>query len=154
MKGNRFYSIPYDARNDPNMKWLRRKFGGIVAYGRWQALLGILYDQGGTVDLSDEVMRGIVSEELELKGSGLDEWIKGLVAVGWLDQTAWESFGKIHSKSVCEQLAFQEGQSNRRRGKTKESAIIDEFVEELVEGNLLDRRAWEDYASTRGKKRK
>ena len=148
MKGNRFYSIPYDARNDPNMKWLRRKFGGIIAYGRWQALLGILYDQDGTVDLNDETMRGIVSEELELKGKGLDEWIKGLVAVGWLDKVAWESFGKLHSESVCEQLAFQEGQADRRRGKTKLTWVINTLIAE----GLLDGQFWEDFAKKHGVK--
>ena len=150
MKGNRFYSIPYDARNDPSMKWMRRKFGGIVAYGRWQALLGILYDQDGTIDLSDDVMQGIVEDELELKGSALADYIQGLVAVGWIDGLAWESFRKVHSSSVCEQLAFQEDQSNRRRGKTKESSLI----AELIDAGVLDRQAWENYASTRGHKRK
>lgn len=146
MKGNRFYSIPYDARNDPTMKWLRRKFGGIVAYGRWQALLGILYDQDGTVDMTDEVMQGIVSEELELKGSNLDEFVSGLVAVGYLDKVAWESFGKLHSESVCEQLAFQEGQADRRRGKTKLSWVINA----LIDAGLLNRQAWEDFAKKHG----
>ena len=117
MKGNRFYSIPYDARNDPKMMLLRMKCGGIAAFGRWQALLGILYDEDATIDVSDETMHRVIEAELELKGDKLDDFIQELVAVGWLDRDAWETFGKVHSASVFEQLHYREAQSaNGSRG--------------------------------------
>lgn len=126
MKGNRFYSIPYDARNDPKMRLLRMKCGGIVAFGRWQALLGILYDEDATIDLSDETMHRVIEAELELNGSKLDDFIQELVAVGWLDGIAWESMGKVHSKSVYEQLNYKEKQSESGakggRGRKKQES--------------------------------
>ena len=73
MDANRFYSVPYDARNDTAMLKLRRKHGGIAAYGRWQALLGVLYDEGGTIDLSDEDNFAMVEREIELDGPDLEE---------------------------------------------------------------------------------
>lgn len=111
MKGNRFYSIPYDARNDPKMKVVRRKCGGIIAFGRWQALLGILYDEDGAIDLSDETMHGVIEEELELKGDKLDEFIGALVAVGWIGREPWERERHVVSGSVYEQLSYKGKQS-------------------------------------------
>ena len=64
MDANRFYSVPYDARNDTAMLKLRRKHGGIAAYGRWQALLGVLYDEGGTIDITDEDNLAMVEQEI------------------------------------------------------------------------------------------
>lgn len=111
MKGKRFYSIPYDARNDPKMKVVRRKCGGIIAFGRWQALLGILYDEDAVIDLSDEAMHKVVEDELELKDERLDEFIDVLAAVGWVDLAMWETRRKVISKSVYEQLDFKGKQS-------------------------------------------
>ena len=145
MKGNRFYSIPYDARNDPTMRRLRMRLGGIVAFGRWQALLGLLYDEDGTIDLTDETMHRVIEAELELNGEKLDDFIQELVAVGWLDGVAWESFGKVHSRSVAEQIEYQRTQADKRKGKTKEA----QFVKELVDAGLLDEGSWQEYAKKR-----
>lgn len=112
MKGNRFYSIPYDARNDPKMKVLRRKCGGIAAFGRWQALLGILYDEDASIDLSDETMHEVIEAELELKGSKLDDFIEELVSIGWIDAGRWKSERHVVSASVYEQLHYKAKQSS------------------------------------------
>ena len=149
LKGNRFYSVPYDARNDPAMKILRLKQGGIVAYGRWQALLGILYDMDGAVDLKDEAAHRMIEAELELKPDRLDEFVQESVAVKFLDAGAWE-LGWASSGSVKEQLARQESQSDRRKGKTQAAQLVDE----LVEAGLLDRAKWEEYEARKARKRK
>lgn len=126
MKGNRFYSIPYDARNDPKMKLLRRKCGGIAAFGRWQALLGILYDEDARIDLSDQTMHEVIEAELELKGAKLDDFIDVLAEVGWVDRGFWEAERHVVSASVYEQLHYKEvrsssgkkgGRGNKRGGK-------------------------------------
>ena len=114
MKGKRFYSVPYDARNDPVMMRVRLSCGGIVAFGRWQALLGILYDMDGIIDLSDEIMHKVIEAELELKGEKLDEFIDVLVAVGWIDTAMWEMQRKVVSRSVVEQLDFNAGGRPRK----------------------------------------
>lgn len=114
MKGKRFYSVPYDARNDPVMMRVRLTCGGIVAFGRWQALLGILYDMDGIIDLSDEIMHKVIEAELELKGEKLDEFIDVLVAVGWIDLAMWEMQRKVVSNSVVEQLDYNAGGRPRK----------------------------------------
>ena len=129
MKGDRFYSVPYDARNDPKTMYVRMKCGGIVAYGRWQALLGILYDQDGTIDLSDEAMHKVIEAELELKGEKLDEFIDVLAAVnvGWIDLTSWKTQRRVTSQSVYEQLHYKDrfsdagkqgGRGNKKEAKS------------------------------------
>ena len=49
MDANRFFSIPYDNRNDVKMRRLRKRLGGYEGYGRWVALLGMLYDEHGNI---------------------------------------------------------------------------------------------------------
>ena len=50
MDANRFFSIPFDNRNDVKMRRLRKRCGGFAAYGRWVALLGMLYDENGILE--------------------------------------------------------------------------------------------------------
>lgn len=112
-----FYSVPYGARNTHNMKIVRMRCGGIVAFGRWQALLGILYESDGVVDLSDEITRKVVEAELELKGKQLDEFIEAVIAVGWVDLTLWRTMQHVVCKGVTDQLAYkQEQSSNGKKG--------------------------------------
>ena len=111
MKAKRFFSVPYDARNDPKMRKLRLKCGGIVAFGRWIALLSVLYDEDALIDLSDETMHRVIEAELELNGSKLDDFIQELVAAGWLDMVAWETQKHVFSESVKEQLEYERRQA-------------------------------------------
>lgn len=116
MKGKRFFSVPFDIADLPDVMELRMRAGGIVALGRWIALLGILYDQGGSVDLSDRYKRKMVARKLELrKANQLEGFVSDLVEVGWIDRTAWEGFGHIVSAGVYEQLGFKEAQAERGR---------------------------------------
>lgn len=112
MDANRFYSIPYDARNDTAMIKLRRKHGGMAAFGRWQALLGVLFDEGGIVDLNDDDNRAMVESEIELKGERLDGFVESCVKYGLLDETYW-AIGKIGSHGVCEELEYRHKQSEK-----------------------------------------
>lgn len=142
MDANRFYSVPYDARNDTAMLKLRRKHGGIAAYGRWQALLGVLYDEGGTIDLSDEDNLAMVEQEIELEGAELDAFIESCVKYGLLSAELW-GIGTIGSRGVCDELEYRRemrdkksnagrkggqasGASRRRSGKGKKDEANDE----------------------------
>lgn len=142
MDSNRFYSVPYDARNDTAMLKLRRKHGGIAAYGRWQALLGVLYDEGGTIDVTDEDNLAMVEQEIELEGAELDAFIESCVKYGLLSAELW-GIGTIGSRGVCDELEYRReirdkksnagrkggqasGASRRRSGKGKKDEANDE----------------------------
>lgn len=118
MDANRFYSIPYDARNDTAMLKLRRKHGGIVAYGRWQALLGILFDEGGVIDVSDEDNRSMVEDEIELKGAKFDAFIESCVKFGLLSYEFAE-IGRIGSKGVCAEIEYRSAMREKKRAAGK-----------------------------------
>ena len=62
MEGNRFFSVPYDIINDFKICRLMNISGGIVALGRWVALLGMLYDEHGLLDMNDAASRQIGKE--------------------------------------------------------------------------------------------
>lgn len=113
MDANRFYSVPYDARNDTAMLKLRRKHGGIAAYGRWQALLGVLYDEGGTIDVADEDNLAMVEQEIELEGAELDAFIESCVKYGLLSAELW-GIGTIGSHGVCEELEYRKEQRRKK----------------------------------------
>ena len=145
MDANRFFSVSYDVRNHPLVKKLRFRFGGISAFGRYMALLGLLYDEGATLDMDDDATRGLLETELELKGEKLDEFISALADYGFLDADALATFGKVHCPSVAEQLEYRRDQSGKRKGKTAEAAVVDT----LVEAGLLDRKAWARFEEQR-----
>lgn len=106
MDANRFYSIPYDARNDTAVKKLRKKHGGMAAFGRWQALLGVLYDEGGVIDLNDDDNRSMVEDEIELRGDRLDAFIGSCAKFGLLSDERWD-LGQIASDGVCRELEYK-----------------------------------------------
>ena len=106
MDANRFYS-------DTAMLKLRRKHGGIAAYGRWQALLGVLYDEGGTIDVTDEDNLAMVEQEIELEGAELDAFIESCVKYGLLSPDLW-SIGTIGSRGVCDELEYRKEQRRKK----------------------------------------
>lgn len=126
MKGNRFYSIPYDARNDTKMQKLGKmqRGGKVLAFGRWQVLLAILYDENGVVDLSDCTMRAIVREEMDFKTNDqMDSFFDDCSMVGLIDLVMWVEQRHVINKGVVEQLDYQQKKkssgSQGGRGKKK-----------------------------------
>lgn len=129
MEGNRFYSIPFDARNDPAISKLRDAQGGIAAYGRWQALLGILFDEKGVIDANEKFNRRMLERELELKGEKLDTFIRYCVEFGLLSFEMWQ-VGMVGSHGVCKELEYRAKQSEKgakgaeaRRKKEEEAKL-------------------------------
>ena len=105
MDANRFFSVPYDNRNDVKMKRLRKRLDGYAAYGRWVALLGMLYDEGGILDMSCQDMRDIVADELDLED--VDEFFCVLADIGLIDKELYHSMSHVVNKGVVEQIQYR-----------------------------------------------
>ena len=105
MDANRFYSVPWDGYNDIGMKFLRKKHGGVAAYGRWHVLLGILYDRDGRIELDDDFML-LLEEDLEMGEGELDAFVRDLAKLGWISKDLLD-MGVLASPGVAEQLEYR-----------------------------------------------
>lgn len=118
MDANRFFSVPYDNRNDVKMLKLRRRMGGMAAYGRWVALLGMLYDEGGMLDMNDEDMRWIVADELDLEDT--DEFFTGLANLDLIDRDMYDNLNHVTNRGVCDEIAYKKRKSDAgKKGNEK-----------------------------------
>ena len=108
MDANRFFSIPYDATHDFKIRRLMKAEGGIIAYGRWVALLGMLYDEHGMIDLNDPLACSVVFDELELEDFS---FFDSLAQIGLIDQSLYESANHVINAGVCEQLDYYKAKS-------------------------------------------
>lgn len=116
MKSNRFFTVAYDARNTSEMRYVRKRCGGLIAFGRWMALLGILYEQDGGIDLADPVMFDVVKDELEIeRDEELVELVDALAAVKWVDAAMWGESRHVISGSVCDQIEFRKSRASAGR---------------------------------------
>ena len=106
MNANRFFSIPFDNRNDVTMRRMKKRMDGIAAYGRWVSLLGMLYDADGILDLNDIAIREIVAEELEL--TDVDEYFTELAELGLIDSSLYHTKTLVANRGVCDELAYRE----------------------------------------------
>lgn len=125
MKNKKFFSVPYDARASSEMRYVRRRCGGIVAFGRWMALLGMLYEQDGGIDLSDDVMFAVIKDELEFrKDEEFEEFIGALAKVGWIEPGPWQSRRHLISQGVVGQITFKksQGDSGRKGGEAAQKS--------------------------------
>ena len=108
MKGNKFFSVPFDIDTNSEMRYVRAKCGGIAA------LLAILYEQEGSIDLADRCMEKVVAGRLELrKANQLERYLSVLAEVGWIDREAWEGSRRVFSAGVYDQLDFRKRQAER-----------------------------------------
>ena len=110
MDANRFFSVPYDNRNDVKMRRLRKRLNGYAGYGRWVALLGMLYDEKGILDMNDAEMREIVCEELELDDA--DHFFTVLADIGLIDKELYHSMSHVVNRGVLEQIEYRVSKSN------------------------------------------
>ena len=121
MDANRFFSVPYDNRNDVKIRRMRKRMGGIVAYGRWVALLGMLYDEGGILDMNDMTMIEIVAEELEL--DDIDEFFTDLASIGLIDKELYHSLGHVVNNGVCKEIEYRKlkSEAGKKSGAARRS---------------------------------
>lgn len=111
MDANRFFSIPYDATHDFKIRRLKIKGGGIIAYGRWVALLGMLYDEHGLIDLNDNATNMVVQMELELLTEEMPKFFELLAEVGLIDSELYHSLNHVVNSGVCEELEYRKQKS-------------------------------------------
>lgn len=104
MQANRFYSVPYDALQRPDIRRLGLLQGDkFAAFGRWHAVLGMLYDNGGLIEL-DNLGRALLAEELALADEELDTFLGHCLTAGLIDREAYEMRGTLTNKGVCSEL--------------------------------------------------
>ena len=118
MKADRFFSVPYDNRNDVKMLRVRKALGGFAGYGRWVALLGMLYDEDGVLDMSDQAMREIVAQELDLED--VDGFFTELAKIGLISSELYRSMSHVVNEGVCEELEYRKRKSEAgKKGTAK-----------------------------------
>lgn len=110
MKADRFFSVPYDNRNDVKIRRLRKRLGGYAGYGRWVALLGMLYDENGILDMNNQEMREIVAEELDL--DDVDEFFTVLSDIGLIDKELYHGLSHVVNNGVVEQIEYRRKKSS------------------------------------------
>ena len=123
----RFFSVPYDIINDFKIRRLMDISGGIVALGRWVALLGMLYDEHGLLDLNDASSVRLVAQTLQL--DDVDGFMLQLAECGLIDPELYRSMSHVVNHGVCDELEYKKAKSEagvkgneKRWGKSKKSA--------------------------------
>ena len=105
MNANRFYSVPLDGHQRIDVQRLMDMLDGFAAYGRWHALLEVIFQAGGRIEL-DGVWRGILERELRLDADGLREFLAACAECGMLAGDLLE-LGVVTSNGIAEQLEFK-----------------------------------------------
>ena len=125
MNANRFFSVPYDNRNDVTIKLLRHNANGLYGYGRWVALLGMLYDSHGCLRLETPGMVPLLMCELEFtEQEVLFDYLETLADLNLIDATALHARKTVVSKGVCEQLEFRNAktEAGKKGARAKKQA--------------------------------
>ena len=95
-----------------------QRYGGYAAYGRWVALLGILYDQDGLLDMSNQCMRDVIASELEL--DDVDEFFTILADIGLIDSELYHAANHVVNHGVCDELDYHKQKSEAgKKGMAK-----------------------------------
>ena len=122
MDAQRFFPIAYDSRNHPKVRMLEMMGEGIAEYGRYIALLGILYDMDNRVHVGmpdEEAAPGcfLLAEELDFPDcEALRGWLRKAAACGLIDSEMLDAFGSVASRSVAEQMEYRSAKA--RAGKS------------------------------------
>jgi len=122
VNANRYFSVPFDGRNDVDIQRLRELQGGIVAYGRWIALLGILYDRDGIIEL--EHYGRILERELELDHNGLISFLDDCAAIGFIEAEAYRERNVVISHGVCNEIEYRRSriEAGKKSGDSRRKA--------------------------------
>ena len=136
MDANRFFSVPYDNRNDTTIRRMKKRMGGIVAYGRWISLLGIMYDENGLLDMNDTAMREIVAEELELED--VDQYFHDLINLGLIEAEPYHDHNYVMNDGVCDELDYRrtKAEAGRKSGQARRAKAREQKAEQENEQNI------------------
>lgn len=113
MDANRFFSVSYDIAANLKVRMLMRKEGGYAALGRLIALYAMLYDNGGRLDLTRELVAETVNDALDLDdASGFVEScaVCDLVRISYTDRGM-----RVECESVIKELQFKKTQRKRSK---------------------------------------
>lgn len=115
MKDRRYYSVSYDERNYPEIVRLRLMCGGIVAYGRWEAIKQLLFDAEGSIDIRNPMNRELLKHELDFTDDEeLKAFLDACVDVGLLViEYPSSSEALISSDEVSKGLKYRKDQAAR-----------------------------------------
>ena len=125
MEANRYYSVSFDERNYPSVKKLRRRCGGIIAYGRWEALKQLLFDADGRLAADDPDIVGLIIDELEFGSrEEYDRFIQACIDFGLIDSAMFREAGSIISPEVAETLEYRRKQAEfgKKGGRPKKNS--------------------------------
>ena len=120
MKADRFFSVHYDMRHNPKIELLRDMSGGMAAFGRWLALMSILYDVGGLYDVNSKPKRRYLIKELELgSDEELDEFLNTCAECELISFDLLQ-LGHVVSPGVSEQIDYYKKKSEAgKKGNEK-----------------------------------
>lgn len=128
MDAQRFFPVAYDSRNHPKVRMMRMLGDGIAEYGRYLALLGILYDLGNRLfvgepgDERGDAAAAYLAAELDLPdAAAAREWLRSAASCGLVDEGALEEFGTVASGGVGRQLDYRasKARAGRSGGRPK-----------------------------------
>ena len=130
MDAQRFFPIAYDSRNHPKVRMLEMMGEGITEYGRYIALLGILYDMDNRVHVGmpdEDAAPGcfLLADELDFPDcEALRGWLRKAAACGLIDSEMLDAFGSVASRSVAEQMEFRraKAESGKKGGRPRKAA--------------------------------
>ena len=120
MKANRFFSVAYDIRHHPKIELLRYSCGGITAFGRWFAMLGILYDSDGCYIADTQAKRLYLCRELECTDEELTQFLNACAEYELISRELLE-MGHIVSEGVCKEIEYrkQRQETGKKGGRPK-----------------------------------
>lgn len=109
--------FPHDvnARHDPKIRAITRKWGGI-AYSWYFQILEQVYGDGGAVDLNDDIMKEVRADDI----IGIEDtaqlvsFIDDCVSIGLFDGGFWKC-GKVLSNRCAAELEDFDGKQEKRR---------------------------------------
>ena len=116
MDANRFFSVSYDIHANLKVRMLMRKEGGYAALGRLIILYSLLYDNGGRLDLTRDLVKETVNEVLDLDDAS--DFIEscgvcGLVSIDYLERGM-----RVCCDGVIKELQFKK----KQRARSKKAA--------------------------------
>ena len=100
--------------------------GGMVAFGRWLALMSILYDVDGLYDITNKAKRRYLMKELELPNEReLREFLQTCADCELLSPELLE-IGHVVSPSVSEQIEYykMKSEAGKKSGEARRKKSV------------------------------
>lgn len=110
-----WFSHSTSAKDDPKVKAIRKVYGA-EGYAYYFMLLEIIYANGGTLDLSSDIMHDSVADSIGMQPEEMDLFIGDCADIGLFDSDHWKTYQLI-SKGIAERMAtYARSQKGRSDG--------------------------------------